>query len=110
MHEWLHFINNLPRDLSLEKMQQLDKQFNLTHSTNDEVSFAWYMLAVGNGYQPIYGALEEHLVGIGRRKLIVPLYKALISNGKRDWALAVYTKAKSGYHSLAQGTVEALFN
>ncbi|MEI4548210.1 M1 family metallopeptidase [Pseudoalteromonas spongiae] len=109
VHEWLHFINNLPRDLSIDKMAQLDKAYDLTHSTNDELSFAWYMLAVGNGYQPIYGPLEEHLVGIGRRKLIVPLYKALIANGKKEWALAVYQKAKPGYHPLAQGTVENLF-
>ena len=109
VHEWLHFINNLPRDLSIDKMTQLDGAYDLTNSTNDEVSFAWYMLAVGNGYQPIYGPLEEHLVGIGRRKLIVPLYKALIANGKKDWALSVYNKAKPGYHPLAQGTVEALF-
>ncbi|MCQ8880120.1 M1 family metallopeptidase [Pseudoalteromonas shioyasakiensis] len=109
VHEWLHFLNNLPRDLSIEKMTELDNQFNLTQSTNAERAFAWYMLAVGNGYQPIYPALDEHLSGIGRRKLIVPLYKALIKNGKREWAHDVYIKARPGYHPLAQGTVDDLF-
>ncbi|RZF77551.1 aminopeptidase [Pseudoalteromonas sp. S4488] len=109
VHEWLHFLNNLPRDLSIEKMAELDNQFNLTQSTNAERAFAWFMLAVGNGYQPIYPALDEHLSGIGRRKLIVPLYKALIKNGKKDWAHDVYLKARPGYHPLAQGTVDDLF-
>ena len=109
VHEWLHFLNNLPRDLSIEKMTELDNQFNLTQSTNAERAFAWFMLAVGNGYQPIYPALDEHLSGIGRRKLIVPLYKALIKNGKKDWAHDVYLKARPGYHPLAQGTVDDLF-
>ncbi|TMP40725.1 aminopeptidase [Pseudoalteromonas citrea] len=110
VHEWLHFINNLPRDLSLDKMTELDSAFNLTTSTNAERAFAWYMLAVGNGYQAIYPALDEHLSGIGRRKLIVPLYKALVKNGKRAWAQKVYQAARPGYHPLAQGTIDAIFN
>ncbi|MEI5639914.1 MULTISPECIES: M1 family metallopeptidase [unclassified Pseudoalteromonas] len=109
VHEWLHFINNLPRDLSVERMTALDEAFNLTQSTNAERAFAWYMLAVGNGYQAIYPALEKHLVSIGRRKLIVNLYKSLIENGKRDWAYRVYQTARPGYHPLAQGTIDALF-
>ncbi len=109
VHEWLHFINNLPRDLSVERMTALDQAFNLTQSTNAERAFAWYMLAVGNGYQAIYPALEKHLVSIGRRKLIVNLYKSLIENGKRDWAYRVYQTARPGYHPLAQGTIDALF-
>lgn len=109
VHEWLYFLNNLPRDLSIKKMTELDGEFNLTQSTNAERAFAWYMLAVSNGYQPIYPALDKHLSSIGRRKLIVPLYKALITNGKKDWAQNVYLKARPGYHSLAQGTIDALF-
>ncbi|TQF72463.1 M1 family metallopeptidase [Pseudoalteromonas luteoviolacea] len=109
VHEWLHFLNNLPRDLSIENMSALDQAFNLTNSTNAELAFAWYMLAVGNGYQDIYPALDKHLTGIGRRKLIVPLYKALVQHGKRDWAYRVYQNARPGYHPLAQGTVDAIF-
>ncbi|MBQ4844821.1 M1 family metallopeptidase [Pseudoalteromonas sp. MMG005] len=109
VHEWLHFINNLPRDLSLDRMAELDNAFNLTTSTNAERAFAWYMLGVGNGYKAIYPALDEHLSGIGRRKLIVPLYKALVKNGKREWAHKVYTAARPGYHPLAQGTIDAIF-
>ncbi|GAP76065.1 Cold-active aminopeptidase [Pseudoalteromonas sp. SW0106-04] len=109
VHEWLHFLNNLPRDLNNDKMAELDAQFNLTASTNKEVAFAWFMLAVGNGYEAIYPALDQHLSSIGRRKLIVPLYKALIANGKRDWAYDVYQGARPGYHPLAQGTIDALF-
>ena len=109
VHEWLHFLNNLPRDLSQTHMSELDTAYNLTQSTNAERAFAWFMLAVGNGYQPIYPALDKHLTSIGRRKLIVPLYKSLIDNGKKDWAQSVYLKARPGYHPLAHGTIDALF-
>ncbi|WP_194868038.1 M1 family metallopeptidase [Pseudoalteromonas sp. PPB1] len=109
VHEWLHFINNLPRDLAEGKMVALDQAFGLTDSTNAELAFAWFMLAVGNGYEAIYPALDKHLSGIGRRKLIVRLYKSLVANGKRDWAYQVYRKARPGYHPLAQGTIDAIF-
>ncbi|ALU43484.1 M1 family metallopeptidase [Pseudoalteromonas rubra] len=109
VHEWLHFINNLPRDLAEDKMVTLDQAFGLTDSTNAELAFAWFMLAVGNGYEAIYPALDKHLSGIGRRKLIVRLYKSLVANGKRDWAYQVYQKARPGYHPLAQGTIDAIF-
>ncbi|WP_125560923.1 M1 family metallopeptidase [Pseudoalteromonas rubra] len=109
VHEWLHFINNLPRDLAENKMVALDQAFGLTDSTNAELAFAWFMLAVGNGYEAIYPALDKHLSGIGRRKLIVRLYKSLVANGKRDWAYQVYQKARPGYHPLAQGTIDAIF-
>ncbi|WMN58486.1 M1 family metallopeptidase [Pseudoalteromonas xiamenensis] len=110
VHEWLHFINNLPRDLSKAKMAELDGTFNLTNSSNAEIAFAWFMLGVGNGYDAIYPALDKHLTHIGRRKLIVPLYKSLIKNGKKDWAKKVYLNARPGYHPLAQGTLDDMFN
>ncbi|MBE0364780.1 hypothetical protein PULV_a2546 [Pseudoalteromonas ulvae UL12] len=109
VHEWLYFINNLPRDLAIEKMVELDNTYNLTQSTNAERAFAWFMLAVGNGYDEIYPALDKHLSDIGRRKLIVPLYKTLIKNDKKQWAENVYRKARNTYHPLAQGTIDALF-
>lgn len=109
VHQWLHFINNLPVDLSLEQMQSLDKAFNLTNSTNAELAHAWYLLSLRTGYQAIYPAMEKYLVGIGRRKLIVPLYKKLAESEQgKAWATKVYQKARPGYHPLAQGTVDAI--
>ena len=67
------------------------------------------MLAVGNGYEAIYPALDQRLSSIGRRKLIVPLYKALIANGKRDWAYDVYQGARACYHPQHKVTIDALF-
>ena len=109
VHHWLYFLNNLPRDISLSTMAQLDKRFNLTNSTNAEVAHAWYLLALNADYQPIMPALEQYLMDIGRRKLIVPLYKQLFSSEQnRTWAKAIYFRAKPSYHQLAQGTIEAL--
>ena len=109
LHEWLYFINNLPVDMPLERMSQLDAAFDLTHSTNAEIAHAWYLLALRTGYQEITPALEQYLINIGRRKLIVPLYKQLAETAQgMAFARAVYAKARPGYHPLAQGTVDEL--
>lgn len=109
VHQWLHFINNLPHDLSLDKMTQLDSAFTLTTSTNKEIAHAWYLLALRSGYDAILEELDDYLIEIGRRKLIVPLYKKLAKTEQgKAWANEVYKTARPGYHPLAQGTIDAI--
>jgi len=111
LHEWLHFINNLPLSVSTDKMAALDKAFNLTQSTNAEIAHAWYLLSLKVGYDAVYPAMEKYLIAIGRRKLIVPLYKQLAETEKgKAWAKKVYLKARPGYHGLAQGTVDGILS
>ena len=109
LHEWLHFINHLPHNFDLNQMGNLDKTFNLTTSKNAEIAHAWYLLSIRTGYEAAYPAMAKYLESIGRRKLIVPLYKelALTPQGKA-WAQKVYDKARPGYHGLAQGTVDGI--
>ena len=53
--------------------------------------------------------MSKYLISIGRRKLIVPLYKALAETpAGKAWALEVYEKARPGYHGLAQGTIDGV--
>lgn len=109
LHEWLHFINNLPTDIKIERMAALDQTFDLTHSKNAEIAHAWYLLSVRAGYDVVYPAMSKYLVAIGRRKLIVPLYKELAQTEQgKAWALSVYQKARPGYHGLAQGTIDGI--
>ena len=109
VHEILYFINTLPRDLATEKMQILDKAFDFTHSRNAEIAHAWYVLALDSGYEAVKPAMKDYLIGIGRRKLIVPLYERLARTEEgKAWARAVYRQARPGYHPLAQGTVDKI--
>ena len=67
------------------------------------------MLSLRVGYQEIYPAMKTYLIGIGRRKLIVPLYKTLAESEEgKAWATEVYQIARPGYHPLAQGTVDSI--
>lgn len=109
VHEWLYFINNLPLTITPEQMAELDATYSLTQSGNSEIAHAWYLLALKTGYQEIAAPLEQYLINIGRRKLIIPLYRQLASTPEGlAFARAVYEKARPGYHPLAQGTVDEI--
>jgi len=110
VHEWLYFINNLPKEISLQRLEELDAEYKLTQSSNNEIAHAWLLLNINKNNPSINKRLDDYMVSIGRRKLIVPLYKALLEDKSRyDFVKGIYTKAREGYHPLAQGTIDALF-
>jgi len=107
--EWVHFIDSLPRKLSAEKLSALDRQLKLTDSPNPEIAHVWFRLAISNRYSAAYPAMERYMVDIGRRKLIVPLYRDLaVTPEGKSLAVKIYAKARDGYHPVAQSTVDAL--
>ena len=107
--EWVHFIDSLPRKLSAGKLSALDRQLKLTDSPNPEIAHVWFRLAISNRYSAAYPAMERYMVDIGRRKLIVPLYRDLaVTPEGKSLAVKIYAKARDGYHPVAQSTVDAL--
>ncbi len=108
--QWLHFLNGMPRQLQQSQMSELDAAFALTASTNSEIAHSWFLLAIHSGYEPAYAPLRQYLQTIGRRKLIVPLYRALLeSPAGRRMAGQIYTQAKPGYQTVTVRSIDALF-
>lgn len=107
--EWIHFIDALPRKMAANRLAALDKQFRLTESGNAEIAHVWFRLAIVNRYAAAYAAMDRYMVRIGRRKLIVPLYRDLAATPE-GLALAkqIYAAARPGYHPLAQGAIDQL--
>lgn len=101
VHQWLYFLNNLPRALSESQLADLDGAFALTQSRNNEIAHSWLMLVVANWYEPALPRLHDYLVSIGRNKLVRPLYREL-SKTEQGKALAkkAFALAKPGYHPL----------
>lgn len=105
--EWLHFLNGLPKDLKQEKLAELDAVWHPTATGNSEIATRWFVAGIRAGYAPIRAPMEQYLISIGRRKLVVPLYEELAKTSEgKAWALAVYAKAKPGYHPVTQSAVE----
>jgi leukotriene-A4 hydrolase len=49
------------------------------------------------------------LTTIGRRKLVLPLYRALLTTPEgRERALAIYAKARTGYHPITVESIDRL--
>jgi leukotriene-A4 hydrolase len=108
--QWLHFLNGMPQQLQLSQMSELDAAFSLTASSNSEIAHSWFLLAIHSGYEPAYAPLREYLQRIGRRKLIAPLYLALLeSPAGRQMAEQIYAQAKPGYQAVTVRSIDALF-
>ncbi|MBC3540199.1 M1 family metallopeptidase [Rufibacter sediminis] len=108
-HEWLYFLSNLPKSLQLTQMQELDTAFGFTASGNAEIQAEWFKHAIHHQYQEAYPALEAFLVRVGRRKFLLPLYKALLQT-EAGAALAreIYQKARPNYHAVSTSTLDAM--
>jgi leukotriene-A4 hydrolase len=108
-HEWVHFLQGLPPTLPAADLGALDAAFRFTASGNAEILAAWFPLALRAGYAPANAALEHFLRHVGRRKFLVPLYRALLAApGGRARAQAIYQQARPNYHAVATSTLDAL--
>lgn len=107
-HEWLRFIYQLPEDITVERMSDLDKSFHFTGIGNCEIADAWYELAVKRQYATAYADMETFLCSVGRRKFLTPLYKAMMQTNQSEMAKRIYAKARPGYHYVAQNTLDEL--
>lgn len=108
-HEWMHFLQGLPADLSRGQITELDAAFELTQSPNAEILTAWLPIALAVDYLPAEEATQRFLLRVGRRKFLVPLYKALLAlPDGRARAQAIYARARPNYHAVATSTFDAL--
>jgi leukotriene-A4 hydrolase len=106
--EWVHFIDNMPETLTPEQLKQLDSAYKFTGTPNGEIAQRWYPLTVRSGYTEARPAIAEFLQHIGRRKLIMPTYEALVkTTDGLAFARDVFAKAKPGYHPITTASVEA---
>ncbi len=109
VHEWRYFIDTLPGELTPAQLAELDDAFALTATSNAEIGLAWYKVAIRNNYLPAYPAIEQYLTSIGRRKLIRPLYIALMrTSDGGEFARRVYTTARPGYHPIATASIDPI--
>jgi leukotriene-A4 hydrolase len=107
--EWEHFLRGLPPTLTTADLAALDAAFHFTTSGNVELLAAWFPLALRAGYAPADAALENFLQHVGRRKFLVPLYRALLATPDgRVRAQQIYQLARPNYHSVATSTLDQL--
>jgi len=110
-HEWVHFIKNLPEDLSISTMSKLDQAFHFTQSGNAEILGVWFVHCARHLYQPSFNAMEQFLVQTGRRKFLMPVFKELINTPEgKAMALDIYQKARPNYHFVSYNSLDQLLS
>ncbi|AHJ98055.1 M1 family metallopeptidase [Hymenobacter swuensis] len=108
-HEWVHFLHGLPAGLHPEQLTALDAAFGFTQSGNAEILAAWFPHTIAAGYAPAEEALHQFLTRVGRRKFLVPLYRALLATPDGlAYAQRLYAEARPNYHAVATVTFDAL--
>ncbi len=107
--EWIHFLQAMPEKMPAERLAELDRRFGLTGRGNSEIAHQWLLIAIRNQYTPADERLKRYLTTIGRRKLVLPLYKALLATpAGHQHAEAIYAVARPGYHPITAGSVDRL--
>jgi hypothetical protein len=110
-HHWLHFLRNLPKPLSRERMADLDAAFKLSQSGNSEILTEWLVRVVENRYDPSYPVLERFLTSVGRTKFLRPIYTEMAKTPEgADLALRIYEKARAGYHPVTRSAVDGILD
>ena len=104
--EWVRFLEGLPPVIEGERLVELDAQFRFTGTKNGEIAQRWYPLAERNGYFEARPAMADFLKRIGRRKLVMPIYEALVASKQGlEFAEKVFADARSGYHPITSASV-----
>jgi len=107
--EWVHFIEGLPADTAADRLVELDAAFKFTGTRNGEIAQRWYPLAETSGMFEARPAMAEFLQRIGRRKLVMPIYKALATSADGlAFAQKVFAEARAGYHPITVSSVAEL--
>lgn len=107
--EWVYFLEGMPASLEPSQMVELDQAFRFTGTSNGELAQRWYPLAERSQYFEARPAMSLFLRKIGRRKLIMPTYEALVASEEGlAFATQVYAMSKAGYHPITRGSVESV--
>ena len=108
--QWLYFIRSFPSELSQEQMAAMDNTFGFTTSGNREIQAAWFEKVLPNNYKKGDAEAEKFLTVVGRRKFLVPIYKAILaSEAGKERAMEIYIKARPNYHAVSRGTLDDIF-
>ncbi len=107
--EWLRFLKYIENRVDVSKMQALDREFDLTQSGNAEIQSEWLLMAIRNRYTPAYKRVEQFLTQVGRRKYLKSLYGELAKTPEgKQWAHAIYKRARPNYHPIARDSVSSI--
>ncbi|MGN6108494.1 MAG: M1 family metallopeptidase [Kofleriaceae bacterium] len=107
--EWAYFLDGMPDQLTHAQLSELDKAYKLTGTRNAEIAERWYPLAIRSGYREARPAIAAFVEKIGRRKLVLPIYRALVASPDGlVFARETFARVRANYHPITATTVEEI--
>ncbi len=105
--DWRVFLDELPRSITRERLEQLDTAFGLTKSVNAEIGMFWLPRLVAADMRSAGPAIQAYLGRVGRRRNVVPLFEAMAGGGDywRGLARDTFAQVAPRYHPITRESV-----
>ncbi len=105
--DWTVFLRALPDDISADRLRALDARHDLTGTANDEIAMYWLPRLVAADVQTAAPAVQAYLGKVGRRRMVKPLFEALMAGGEtwRGLARTTFEQVAPRYHPITRDTV-----
>lgn len=108
--QWALYLEYFPRPADEAVLLTLSKLYQLSAHPNTEIRYNWLLLGIQSGMNGLKQPVANFLQSNGRMKYLKPLYKALATNPEFiAFAEEVFEKCKSGYHPVAQKSIQKTF-
>ena len=105
--DWSVFVRALPHKMTRPDLDALDAKYQLTTTKNAEISMHWLVRVVEADARDRAPAIQAFLQAIGRRRMVVPLYRAMVGANAfwKDLATRTFEQAKARYHPITRDTI-----
>jgi len=108
--DWMAFLDALPADIARARLLALDTKHTLTKTPNRLIQMRWFPVLIRADVREAAPAIEEFLMHVGRRWLVVGVYEPLLAKNEfwRELAATTFEKAKAGYHPVTRDSIAAM--
>jgi aminopeptidase N len=107
--DWVVYLRAIPEAVTAAQLEALDAAYHLT-TGNSEILMHWLPRLIDADVQRAAPVVEGYLLSVGRRRMVEPVYKALMAKNEswRALARAVFVKAAPLYHPVTRTTIAGI--
>lgn len=89
---------------------KIDQDLDITGSSDPEVQFRWYSVALAAYYSPVYVPAYLFVTEFGRGKYVLPIYQSLELSGQHDKAIEWNNANWYLYSEIVEAAILAILN
>lgn len=105
---FLERLNTREDAVSLEVLQKVDADLDVTSTLDPECKARWFPLGIKKGYQAVVEPAHQLVSTVGRLKYLTPIYQALLDSDQKATAIQWFEENIDFYHPLAVSSLKKL--